>query len=96
MYLEKEQLLMSEQRRETRRGQKRDVIKAVFTANAEAERAEEDEDEEVIEQLQRPHTMSYYAVDFPRLFDIAQLRLHKMRKVLKVSLESKSFANMLP
>ena len=82
-YLEREQLLMSEHRRESRRSQKKDVVTAVLTANAEAARDEEDDDE-AIEQLQRPHTISYYAVDFPRLYDVVQLRLHTMRKVLKV------------
>jgi len=81
-YLEREQLLMSEHRRETRRGQKKDVVKAVLNANAEAEKASEDED--IIEPLARPHTISYYAVDFPRLFDVVQLRLHNMKKALKV------------
>lgn len=83
-YLEKEQLLMSEHRRETRRGQKRDVVKAVLNANAEAEKVAGEDDEDVIELLERPHTISYYAVDFPRLFDVVQLRLHNMKKALKV------------
>ena len=82
-YLEREQLLMSEHRRESRRSQKKDVVTAVLKANAEAARDEEDDDE-AIEQLQRPHTISYYAVDCPRLYDVVQLRLHTMRKVLKV------------
>jgi hypothetical protein len=37
----------------------------------------------------RPHTVSYWAVDFPRLFDVVQLRLHIMRKVLKDELDCK-------
>lgn len=80
-----EHLLMSEHRRETRRSQKKDVVKAVMDANAEAAKDPAVGDgEEGAEQLLRPHTISYYAVDFPRMFDALQLRLHIMRKVLKV------------
>jgi hypothetical protein len=77
---------MSEHRRETRRGQKKDVVKAVMNAHAEAEREDEEEGEgDIVEKLVRPHTISYYAVDFPRLFDAVQLRLHLMKKTLSVS-----------
>eukprot|EP00955_Chlamydomonas_euryale_P047912 353839-Chlamydomonas_euryale.AAC.1 len=43
------------------------------------------------EALLRPHTISYYAVDFPRLFDVVQLRLHHMRRVLKVAADATQY-----
>jgi len=89
-FLERENILMSEHRRETRRSQKRDVVKAVMDATAEAARAEEGAgSEEEEEQLQKAHTISYYAMDYPRMFDALQLRLLRMRKDLKNELDSK-------
>ncbi|KAG1669441.1 hypothetical protein FOA52_004074 [Chlamydomonas sp. UWO 241] len=87
-YLEREHLLMSEHRRETRRSMRRDAVRSVMSAHAEAERNSEDEQDEE-DALMRPHTISYYAVDFPRLFDVVQLRLYVMRKVLKDELDCK-------
>jgi len=87
-YLEREHFLMSEHRRETRISARKDAVRGVLAAHAEAERDPEDIAAEE-EALLRPHTISYYAVDFPRLFDVVQLRLHHMRRVLKDELDSK-------
>jgi len=40
-------------------------------------------DDEVME-VQKQHTFSYWAVDLPRAFDMIQLRLHTMQRLLKV------------
>eukprot|EP00798_Chlamydomonas_sp_ICE-L_P007606 gene7606-760_t len=94
-YLEREHFLMSEHRRETRRSQKKDVVRALIGASAAAEREAQvstlskEEEEDLAAAMQRGHTISYYAVDYPRLFDGLRLKLHIMRKVLKDELDAK-------
>ncbi|KAJ9529703.1 hypothetical protein QJQ45_014439 [Haematococcus lacustris] len=133
-YLEHENFLMGEHRRETKRSQKHDVVKAVVDARQQQMKAiqvehkkpshgarhpaptmtmtlalalalalqhlpaykgvepaaglSKDEDDEE-EGLQKAHTFSYWAVDLVRAFDMVQLRLHVMRKLLKDELDAR-------
>lgn len=40
-------------------------------------------------ELIKPLTISYYAVDFPRMFDMLQLRLYHMKRMLKVCVNTR-------
>lgn len=91
-----EHFLMAEHRRET--AARKDIVNAVVNANAAASAAAaaamtaqadgqaEDEipDDGFEARPPRGLTISYYAVDYPRFFDALQLKLHHMRKALKV------------
>ncbi len=51
-------------------------------SSQESSKAGDDDDDEA--QPEKHHTYSYWAVDFPRAFDMVQLRLHVMKRLLKV------------
>jgi transcription initiation factor IIE alpha subunit len=54
---------------------------------AEATGATVDDDDE--EAVQKQHTYSYWAIDFPRMYDMAQLRLTVMRKLIKDEVDAR-------
>lgn len=45
---------------------------------------QEEEDDEEEDAPKKQHTYSYWSVDYPRAYDMIQLRLTIMRKLLKV------------
>jgi len=92
-FLEHEHIVMGEHRRETKRMQKTDVVKAVTATKAQqlaeatgAAKEGGDDDEDAV---QKQHTYSYWAVDYPRMYDMVQLRLFVMRRLIKDEVDAR-------